>query len=136
MNTKKRINDWLLLFNRANILCVGDVMLDQYVYGEVDRVSPEAPIPVLNVGKKERAIGGAGNVVCNIASLGSVGYLLAEIGNDEAGEEIGRLLKTNQKAVPKLLINLGIIADLNFGSTIGILFGAFLFRDINFIYLF
>ncbi|MBI37945.1 MAG: bifunctional heptose 7-phosphate kinase/heptose 1-phosphate adenyltransferase [Alphaproteobacteria bacterium] len=107
MNTKKRINDWLLLFNRANILCVGDVMLDQYVYGEVDRVSPEAPIPVLNVGKKERAIGGAGNVVCNIASLGSVGYLLAEIGNDEAGEEIGRLLKTNQKAVPKLLINLG-----------------------------
>ena len=107
MNTKKRINDWLLLFNRANILCVGDVMLDQYVYGEVDRVSPEAPIPVLNVGKKERAIGGAGNVVCNIASLGSVGYLLAAIGNDEAGEEIGRLLKTNQKSDPKLLINLG-----------------------------
>ncbi|MCH2549815.1 MAG: D-glycero-beta-D-manno-heptose-7-phosphate kinase [Alphaproteobacteria bacterium] len=107
MNTKKRIDDWLPLFNRANILCVGDVMLDQYVYGEVDRVSPEAPIPVLNVGKKERAIGGAGNVVCNIASLGSVGHLLAEVGHDEAGEEIGRLLKMNQKVVPKLLINSG-----------------------------
>lgn len=61
----------LRLISRQTVLCVGDLMLDDFVYGEVTRISPEAPTPVLAVGRSEVEIGGAGNVARNIASLGA-----------------------------------------------------------------
>jgi D-beta-D-heptose 7-phosphate kinase/D-beta-D-heptose 1-phosphate adenosyltransferase len=66
------------------ILCVGDLMLDDFIYGEVSRVSPEAPVPVIAVKREEKVIGGAGNVARNIASLGARCLFVGVTGDDEA----------------------------------------------------
>jgi D-beta-D-heptose 7-phosphate kinase / D-beta-D-heptose 1-phosphate adenosyltransferase len=79
-------------FAKARVVCIGDVMLDQYVYGEVERVSPEAPIPVLRVAREETSLGGAGNVVRNLAALGAEACFVSVSGTDPAGQEIGGLL--------------------------------------------
>ena len=67
------------------VLCVGDLMLDEFVYGEVSRISPEAPAPVIAVQRSETNIGGAGNVARNIASLGARCIFVGLIGEDDAG---------------------------------------------------
>src|ERR1700682_6241367 len=67
------------------VLCVGDLMLDNFVYGEVSRVSPEAPAPVIAVTREETVIGGAGNVARNIASLGARCIFVGVHGDDPAG---------------------------------------------------
>lgn len=67
------------------VLCLGDVMLDSFVYGQVDRVSPEAPIPVLRTTRESTSLGGSGNVVRNIASLGGQVDMILVIGSDQAG---------------------------------------------------
>lgn len=76
----------------ARILVVGDVMLDRYWFGEVSRISPEAPVPVVKVGKTEERPGGAANVARNIAALGAQVALLSVVGADEAGQVLARLL--------------------------------------------
>src|SRR6202047_3332192 len=73
---------------RQTVLCVGDLMLDEFVYGEVSRISPEAPAPVIAVQRTETNVGGAGNVARNIASLGARCIFVVLVGEDEAG---GRL---------------------------------------------
>ena len=70
------------------VLCVGDLMLDEFVYGEVSRISPEAPAPVIAVQRSETNIGGAGNVARNIASLGARCIFVGLIGEDEAGAKL------------------------------------------------
>ncbi|MGE5200917.1 MAG: D-glycero-beta-D-manno-heptose 1-phosphate adenylyltransferase [Acidobacteriota bacterium] len=75
----------------TRLLCVGDVMLDHYVYGTVERVSPEAPIPILRVERETRTLGGAGNVLRNLQALGLRPCFLSVIGNDPAGREIGKI---------------------------------------------
>ena len=77
---------------KARILVVGDVMLDRYWFGEVSRISPEAPVPVVKVGRTEERPGGAANVARNIAALGAQVALLSVVGADEAGQELARLL--------------------------------------------
>jgi D-beta-D-heptose 7-phosphate kinase / D-beta-D-heptose 1-phosphate adenosyltransferase len=74
-----------LAITRQTVLCVGDLMLDEFVYGEVSRISPEAPAPVLAVQRSETDIGGAGNVARNIASLGARCMFVGLIGDDVAG---------------------------------------------------
>jgi D-beta-D-heptose 7-phosphate kinase / D-beta-D-heptose 1-phosphate adenosyltransferase len=71
--------------SRQTVLCVGDLMLDEFVYGEVSRISPEAPAPVIAVQRSETDIGGAGNVARNIASLGARCIFVGLIGDDAAG---------------------------------------------------
>ena len=78
--------------NGASVLCVGDVMLDRYVYGAVSRVSPEAPIPICRVADERSMLGGAGNVVRNLIALGANVDFVAVVGDDAAGEEIGQLV--------------------------------------------
>ncbi len=70
------------------VLCVGDLMLDEFVYGEVSRISPEAPAPVIAVQRTETNIGGAGNVACNIASLGARCIFVGLIGEDDSGARL------------------------------------------------
>src|ERR1700681_2975260 len=70
------------------VLCIGDLMLDEFVYGEVSRISPEAPAPVIAVQRSETNIGGAGNVARNIASLGARCIFAGLIGDDEAGGKL------------------------------------------------
>src|SRR5271166_516927 len=88
----------------ARVLCIGDVMLDHYVYGQVERVSPEAPIPVLCVEREMRTLGGAGNVLRNLRALGASSSFISVVGNDEAGREIGRLLEAQHGAEVHVLV--------------------------------
>ncbi|MHA1108381.1 MAG: D-glycero-beta-D-manno-heptose-7-phosphate kinase, partial [Alphaproteobacteria bacterium] len=76
----------------ARVLCVGDVMLDRFVYGDVSRVSPEAPIPVSRVREEIAMLGGAGNVVRNLTALGAEAIFITVIGDDDAGAEIDALI--------------------------------------------
>jgi rfaE bifunctional protein kinase chain/domain len=78
--------------SRARVLVVGDVMLDRYWFGEVSRISPEAPVPVVKVERSEERLGGAANVARNIAALGARPSLLSVAGTDEAGDTLQRLL--------------------------------------------
>ncbi|MBS3935058.1 MAG: D-glycero-beta-D-manno-heptose-7-phosphate kinase [Sulfuritalea sp.] len=77
---------------KARVLVVGDVMLDRYWFGEVSRISPEAPVPIVKVEKSEERPGGAANVARNIAALGARVALLSVVGADEAGLALARLL--------------------------------------------
>ena len=76
----------------TRILVVGDVMLDRYWFGEVSRISPEAPVPVVKVDRVEERPGGAGNVARNCAALGARVALLSVVGADEAGRSLARLM--------------------------------------------
>jgi rfaE bifunctional protein kinase chain/domain len=77
---------------RRNILVAGDVMLDRYWFGDVDRISPEAPVPIVNIRRTEERLGGAANVARNMTSLGAGAGLLAVLGNDEPARAVIRLL--------------------------------------------
>ncbi|MFA6971608.1 MAG: D-glycero-beta-D-manno-heptose-7-phosphate kinase [Gallionella sp.] len=79
-------------FEGARVLVVGDVMLDRYWFGEVHRISPEAPVPVLKVDRVDERPGGAANVARNIAALGAQATLLSVVGDDEAGACLEKLL--------------------------------------------
>src|SRR5205814_9202557 len=74
------------------VLCIGDLMLDEFVYGEVSRISPEAPAPVIAVQRSETNVGGAGNVARNIAALGARCIFVGLIGDDEAGTQLNAAL--------------------------------------------
>lgn len=76
----------------AKVLVVGDSMLDRYWHGAVDRISPEAPVPVVRVTREEERLGGAANVACNVVSLGARASLLTVVGDDEAGGRIEAML--------------------------------------------
>lgn len=77
---------------RARVLVVGDVMLDRFVSGSVNRISPEAPVPVLNIEHACSMLGGAGNVIRNLAALGAMPRLVGVIGADREGEEVRTLM--------------------------------------------
>ena len=79
-------------FPSGQVICLGDLMLYRYVYGSVDRISPEAPIPILRAARDEAMLGGVGNVVRNIAAAGGRTHLLAVQGADEAGGEVTSLV--------------------------------------------
>ena len=82
-------------FTGLKVAVVGDAMLDTYWWGNVDRISPEAPVPVVAVSKKEQRIGGAGNVALNVCALGAEVSILSVLGKDEDGEQLSRLLHEN-----------------------------------------
>jgi D-beta-D-heptose 7-phosphate kinase/D-beta-D-heptose 1-phosphate adenosyltransferase len=96
------------LVPKQTILCVGDLMLDDFVYGEVTRISPEAPTPVLAVARSEVEIGGAGNVARNIVALGARCVFIGLIGQDEAGRTLSEAFARLDGAVePHLVIEVG-----------------------------
>lgn len=77
--------------SHSRVLVVGDVMLDRYWFGEVERISPEAPVPVVRVARREDRLGGAANVARNVAALGGHVTLVGVLGEDEAGDSVRRL---------------------------------------------
>lgn len=77
--------------SHSRVLVVGDVMLDRYWFGEVERISPEAPVPVVRVARREDRLGGAANVARNVAALGGHVTLVGVLGADEAGDSVRRL---------------------------------------------
>jgi rfaE bifunctional protein kinase chain/domain len=86
---------------RARVLVVGDAMLDRYWFGAVDRISPEAPVPVVRVTREEERLGGAANVALNVQTLGARATLLTVVGSDDAAARLRRLLE--QHGVSALL---------------------------------
>jgi len=79
-------------FSRLKVLIIGDLMIDSYTWGKVSRISPEAPVPVVNVIRRESRLGGAGNVVLNIASLGATAMICSVIGDDAPGRELQKII--------------------------------------------
>lgn len=83
-------------FNSLNVIIIGDLMVDSYVWGSIERMSPEAPVPVVNVQKREIRLGGAGNVVLNIKALGANPIICSVLGDDQMGHEITRIFAENE----------------------------------------
>jgi D-glycero-beta-D-manno-heptose-7-phosphate kinase len=79
----ENFQDLFRRFSSLKVGVVGDVMLDTYMWGDVDRISPEAPVPIVSVSSKEQRIGGAGNVALNIQSLGAKAFIISAIGKDD-----------------------------------------------------
>ncbi|MFC2305847.1 MAG: D-glycero-beta-D-manno-heptose-7-phosphate kinase [Neisseria elongata] len=96
---------------QARVLVVGDVMLDRYWFGDVSRISPEAPVPVAKIEKTEHRAGGAANVARNVAALGGQAVLLSVIGDDEAGDCLNELM--TEHGVETVLIR-----DQNIATTV------------------
>jgi len=102
---KDNIEQVFSKFSELNVLIIGDAMVDSYLWGKVDRISPEAPVPIVTVTKQENRLGGAGNVSLNIQAFGATPILVSIIGDDEKGRIFADLMRENN------LINDGIFVD-------------------------
>ena len=87
----------------GRVLCVGDVMLDRFVYGDVSRISPEAPVPVCRVVSENVMLGGAGNVARNLASIGASVDFVSVLGSDKAAQEVKSLISNDDRIVAKFI---------------------------------
>lgn len=101
--SKTQILSYLEKFKTKRVLIIGDVMIDSYMWGVVNRISPEAPIPIVSVVNREYRMGGAANVAFNIKSLGAKPILCAVVGQDEKGKIFRDLLKQNSMSDEGLL---------------------------------
>src|SRR5262245_37108993 len=100
------------LLGRTSVLVVGDVMLDRYIYGTVERISPEAPVPILAIEREITVPGGAGNVVRNLTALGAAVAFISVVGDDQAGSEITGLIGGQPNVEPWLMVQGGRITPL------------------------
>ena len=91
--------------NKARILCVGDLILDQYIYGNVERMSPEAPVPILSINEENFQLGGVGNVARNISSLGGKATIVSMIGKDFSSKYIEKLIKKEKNLKSDFVVN-------------------------------
>ena len=91
---RKAAPDLKARLGKARVLVVGDAMLDRYLFGEVERISPEAPVPVVRVTREEDRLGGAANVALNVKALGPGVTLITAVGHDEPARRLEQLLKT------------------------------------------
>ena len=96
--------EWL---SQARVLCIGDLMLDRFVYGGVERTSPEAPVPVLGIERQTAMLGGVGNVARNLISLGASAALLSVVGDDEVGRSLTQMIGEQERIEPHLLVEPG-----------------------------
>jgi rfaE bifunctional protein kinase chain/domain len=94
MITKERAVDLISKFPDITVAVIGDIILDKYLWGDVERISPEAPVPVVDVKKETVSLGGASNVANNIASLDAKAYMIGVVGDDENAKIIENLLKS------------------------------------------
>ena len=94
MITKERAVDLISKFPDITVGVIGDIILDKYLWGDVERISPEAPVPVVDVKKETVSLGGASNVANNIASLDAKAYMIGVVGDDENAKIIENLLKS------------------------------------------
>ena len=92
-------------FADVRVLCVGDVMLDRFVHGTADRLSPEHPVPIIEVMTEELFLGGAANVCRNIVSLGGRCTLVGLVGDDSSGVLLSELIDVEQRIEPRLIVD-------------------------------
>ena len=96
-------------FSTVRVLCLGDIMLDKFIYGSVDRISPEAPVPVFSIQDERIMLGGVGNVMRNLLALGSHVSLISVIGNDKVGREVAAMIGKETNVIPFLITENGRI---------------------------
>jgi rfaE bifunctional protein kinase chain/domain len=101
------VSDLIDEFSRLKVLIIGDLMVDSYTWGKVSRISPEAPVPVVNVVRRESRLGGAGNVVLNIASLGATAVICSVIGDDAPGRELQKIILDANLCIDGLIVEPG-----------------------------
>ena len=94
-------------FSKLRVMVIGDLMVDAYTWGKVTRISPEAPVPVVNVVKRESRLGGAGNVVLNVASLGAKPIVFSVIGDDATGQSLISILSEAGLSVDGIIQEVG-----------------------------
>src|SRR5437867_1019559 len=87
------LRDVVARFPGRRILVLGDLMLDRYLWGRVDRISPEAPVPVVEIERETFSLGGAGNVAANLRALGAEPVLVSALGEDEDGRRVMETLE-------------------------------------------
>lgn len=92
-------------FNHQKVLIIGDVMLDAYDWGKVERISPEAPVPIINITDSEYRLGGAANVALNIQALGATPILCALVGSDAEGNELKNLLLNKNMPIGGIIVS-------------------------------
>jgi rfaE bifunctional protein kinase chain/domain len=107
MKERKRLSACIDRFPSTRILIVGDIILDHYIWGKVSRISPEAPVPVVNVTRESLLLGGATNVVQNIHGLGGRVSVCGVIGNDQAGSQVLQLLSSQNIPSNGLIVEEG-----------------------------
>lgn len=90
---KEKLQQFLKTFRSKKILVIGDIMLDQFIWGKVARISPEAPVPIVEVQKEEFFTGGAANVARNLRPFGASVWMMGRVGNDREGKQLLQLLK-------------------------------------------
>ena len=103
MFTTEMVNRLFASFDNTRVLVIGDVMLDTYVWGSVNRISPEAPVPIVAVEKREVRLGGASNVARNLKALGAEPVLCSIVGADARGEEFNNLLQSENMSTQGIL---------------------------------
>lgn len=101
--SEKEIESLFSSFKKCRVLIIGDIMLDAYLWGEVNRISPEAPVPVVSVKRRENRLGGAANVARNIKAMGAEPVICSVIGNDAKGEEFLEMLRNENMSTEGVL---------------------------------
>lgn len=107
MSTPQDLTRHLDRLGQTRVLCIGDLMLDRFMYGKVDRISPEAPIPVFKAEREVSMLGGAGNVVRNLLSLGCSASFAAIIGDDAVGTRLTALVGAEENLIPYMVSERG-----------------------------
>lgn len=100
---RERILDLLQAMEGVEVMVIGDLMLDRYVFGEADRISDEAPVPIVSVARDENKPGGAANAAANIVGAGANGRLIGAVGDDPAGEELREALAQSRIPLDRVL---------------------------------
>ena len=104
MNDSPTLIGLLDQFHRGRVVCLGDLMVDRYIYGAIDRISPEAPIPIIRIGREETMLGGVGNVARNVGAAGGRAQLLAIHGEDDAGDDVKGLIAGMQNVQAEVVV--------------------------------
>src|SRR4051812_33369349 len=105
--TKERADELLRRASERFVVVYGDVMLDEFVWGDVTRISPEGPVPVVDVRRESVHLGGAANVLANLVSLGVRAHVVGVVGDDRAGERIRAELQGAGAAADTLIVDRG-----------------------------
>ncbi len=108
----KEVNHIFELFSQMRVIVIGDAMVDTYLWGKVERVSPEAPIPIVSVTNRESRLGGAANVSLNIQSLGAVPVLFSVVGDDDKGRKFKKMIGKNNLPDYGIFVDTGRITTV------------------------